>query len=94
MAGVGAYRLFAAATRGVLRIPISMEKGADCLERAVNAVENQNAVSEQVVELKVLLMSTREDILKIGNDRELIGRELRLMARKIEGFTCYGHDES
>jgi len=47
------------------------------VERAVQAVETQNAVSDQVMELKLLIMTTREDILKIGNDRELIGRELR-----------------
>jgi hypothetical protein len=93
MAGIGAYRLFAAATRGVLRVPSSLEKGAECLERVVRAVESQNAVSDQVVELKGLLMTTREEILKMGNERELIGRELRLMARKIEGFSCYAQDE-
>jgi hypothetical protein len=93
MAGIGAYRLFAAATRGVLRVPTSLEQGAECLERVVRAVESQNAVAGQVAELKGLLMTTREDILKIGHDRELIGRELRLMSRKIEGFSCYSQDE-
>lgn len=93
MAGIGAYRLFAAATRGVLRVPTSLEKGAECLERVVRAVESQNAVTDQVVELKGLLMTTREEILKMGNERELIGRELRLMSRKIEGFSCYAQDE-
>jgi hypothetical protein len=93
MAGVGAYRLFAAATRGVLRVPTSLEKGAESLERVVMAVESQNAVSEQVMELKTLLMATREEIMKMGSEREQIGRELRLMARKIEGFSCYAGDE-
>ncbi|HMD85144.1 MAG TPA: hypothetical protein VKO18_10645 [Terriglobia bacterium] len=93
MAGIGAYRLFSAATRGVLRVPTSLEKGADCLERVVRAVETQNAVTDQVVELKGLLMTTREEILKMGNERELIGRELRLMSRKIEGFSCYAQEE-
>lgn len=94
MAGIGAYRLFSAATRGVLRIPSSLEKGAESLERVVMAVETQNAVAEQVMELKTLLMTTREDILKIGSEREQISRELRLMSRKIEGFSCYAGDES
>ena len=93
MAGVGAYRLFSAATREVMRIPASLERGADSLERAALAVETHNAVSDQVVELKTLLMTTREDILRIGAEREQIGRELRLMSRKIEGFTCYAADE-
>lgn len=93
MAGVGAYRLFSAATRGVMRVPVSMEKGAECLERVVRAVETHNAISSQVAELKALLMTTREDIAKIGSEREQIGRELRLMSRKIEGFTCYGQEE-
>jgi hypothetical protein len=93
MAGVGAYRLFSAATRGVLRVPISMEKGAECLERVVRAVETQNAVSDQVMEMKGLLMTTREEIHRMGNEREQIGRELRLMSRKIEGFSCYAQDE-
>ena len=94
MAGVGAYRLFSAATRGVLRVPISLEKGVECMERAVHAVETQNAVSDQVTELKGLLMTTREEIIKMGNERELVGRELRLMSRKIEGFSCYAQDEA
>ena len=93
MAGVGAFRLFSAATHGVLRVPTSLEKGAELMERVVEAVETQNEVSDRVVELKALLMTTREDILKIGNERELIGRELRLMSRRIETFSCYGQDE-
>jgi hypothetical protein len=93
MAGVGAFRLFSAATRGVLRVPASLEKGAECLDRVVLAVETQNAVSDQVMELKGLLMTTREEIMKMGNEREQIGRELRLMSRKIEGFSCYAQDE-
>jgi len=93
MAGVGAYRLFAAATRGVMRVPASLDKGAESLERMVQAVETQNAVSDQVMELKGLLMATREEILKMGNEREQIGRELRLMSRKIEAFSCYVQEE-
>jgi hypothetical protein len=93
MTGVGAYRLFSAATRGVMRVPISMEKGAESLERMVQAIETQNAVTDQVMELKALLMTTREEILKIGSEREQIGRELRLMSRKIEGFSCYAQEE-
>jgi hypothetical protein len=94
MAGVGAYRLFSAATRGVLRVPTCLEKSAESLERMARAVETQNAVSDQVMELKGLLMATREEILKIGGEREQIGRELRLMSRKIETFSCYAMDES
>lgn len=93
MAGVGAYRMFSAATRGVLRVPASLEKGADSLERVVQAVETQNMVSEQVMELKGLLMATREEILKMGTEREQIGRELRLMSRKIETFSCVMQDD-
>jgi len=93
MAGVGAFRLFSAATRGVLRVPASLERGADSLERVVQAVEAQNAVSDQVTELKGLLMATREEIVKMCGDREQIGRELRLMSRKIEGFTCYAEED-
>jgi hypothetical protein len=93
MAGIGAYRLFSAATRGVMRVPTSMEKTAECLARVAEAVETQNLVSDQVMELKGLLMATREEIIKIGNDRELVGRELRLMSRKIEAFSCFATDD-
>jgi hypothetical protein len=92
MAGIGAYRLFAAATRGVLRVPNSLEKGADSLERVVQAVETQNAVTDQVMELKGLLMATREEIMKMMNEREQIGRELRLMSRKIDAVSCFAQD--
>jgi hypothetical protein len=93
MAGIGAYRMFSAATRGVMRVPSTLEKGAESLERVVMAVETQNAVVEQVMELKTLLMSTREEILKFGSEREQIGRELRLMSRKIEAFSGYAGGE-
>jgi hypothetical protein len=93
MAGVGAYRLFSAAARGAMRIPACLEKSVEYLERVAVAEESQNAVSDQVMELKGLLMTTREDILKIGAEREQIGRELRLMSRKIEGIGCYAQEE-
>ena len=93
MAGVGAFRLFSTATRGVLRVPASLEKGAESLERAVQAVETQNMVSDQVMELKGLLMATREEIQRIAAEREHVGRELRLMSRKLEAFTCYVQDD-
>jgi phage shock protein A len=57
------------------------------------AVETQNMVSDQIRELKALLMTTREEILKIGAEREQIGRELRLMSRKIECFSDYAPEE-
>jgi hypothetical protein len=44
------------------------------------------------MELKGLLMTTREEIMKMGNEREQIGRELRLMSRKIETFACFAQD--
>ena len=59
----------------------------------VQAVETQNAVTDQVIELKGLLMATREEIQKIANEREQIGRELRLMSRKIEHVSSYGEEE-
>jgi hypothetical protein len=93
MAGVGAYRLFASAARGVLRVPTSLEKCAESLERVAQGVETQNLVSDQVMELKGLLMATREEILKIGSEREQIGRELRLMSRKIETFSYCPTDD-
>jgi len=93
MAGVGAYRLFAAATRGVMRVPVSLESAAESLARVVRAIETQNVVSNQLTELKGLLLTSREDILRIGAEREQIGRELRLMSRKIEGITCYAQEE-
>jgi hypothetical protein len=93
MAGVGAYRLLATATGGVRRVPESLQRGADSLERVARAVETQNMVCDQIRELKALLMTTREEILKMGAEREQIGRELRLMTRKIEHFSCDAQDE-
>jgi len=93
MAGAGAYRLFSIASRGIMRIPASLERGADALERSVKAMELQNAVSAQVVELKGLMTATRDDIQKVMLERQEIGRELRIMSRKIEGFCCYAQDQ-
>ncbi len=93
MAGVGAYRLFSGATRELLRIPGSLEKSAESLERVAGAIETQNLVSDQVMELKGLMMATREEVAKIAAEREQIGRELRLMSRKIEHIACCEQDE-
>ena len=93
MAGVGAFRLLSAFPRGLMRIPASLEKGAELLERAVAAVETQNALTEQVLELKALVMSAREDIQRMSSEREHVGRELRLMSRKIDGISCYAQVE-
>jgi hypothetical protein len=93
MAGVGAYRLFSGAARHVAQIPVSLERGADALERSAQASEMHNAVGAMVVELKAMLTATREDIQKITVERQEIGRELRIMSRKIEGFCCHAEDE-
>ena len=93
MAGIGALKLFSAATRGLLRVPISLEKGTDLLERAVHAVETQNGLTEQVLEVKAMVTATREEIQKMSGEREQFGRELRLISRKIEGFNCYAMEE-
>jgi hypothetical protein len=88
MAGVGAFRLFSSATRHVMRVPETLEKGTEFLERAVHAVETQNALTDQVLELKALVMSAREEIQRVVTEREHIGRELRLMSRKIDAINC------
>jgi len=93
MAGVGAFKLFSAATRHVMKVPATLDKSAESLERMAQAIESQNAVSDQVMELKGLLMTTREEIQRIGSEREQIGRELRLMSRKIDAFSCYAPDD-
>jgi len=93
VAGLGAYRFFAGASRGIMKIPACLERGADALERSVRAAEAQNAMSGMVVDLKGMLAATREDIQKIMIERQEIGRELRIMSRKIEGFDCYAQDQ-
>ncbi len=93
VAGLGAYRFFMGASRGFLKIPTSLERGADALERSVKAAEMHNSVASTVQELKGLLGATREDIHKIMAERQEIGRELRIMSRKIEGFSCYAQDQ-
>jgi hypothetical protein len=93
VAGLGAYRFFAGASRGVMRIPVSLERGAVALERSVKAAEMNNAVATMVLELKGLIGATRDDIQKIMLERQEIGRELRIMSRKIEGFTCHAQEE-
>ena len=93
MAGLGAYRFFAGAAQGFMKIPASLERGADALERSVKAAENHHAVEAKVVELKGLLTATREDIQKVMQERQEIGRELRIMSRKLEESNCYAQDE-
>lgn len=93
MAGVGAYRLFSGASRELAQIPGSLQSGAASLERVAEAVETQNLVSDQVMELKGLMMATREEVAKIAAEREQIGRELRLMSRKIDHAVSYAEEE-
>ncbi len=92
MAGVGAYRLFSGASRELIRIPGSLEKSAESLERVAGAIETQNMVSDQVMELKGLMLAMREEVAKIAAEREQIGRELRLMSRKIEHVLSYAQE--
>src|SRR5262249_19638072 len=73
MAGVGAFRLCSSASRHVMRVPESLEKGTDYLARAVRAVEAQNALTGQVQELKALVMAAREEIHTVTREREHIG---------------------
>jgi hypothetical protein len=93
MAGLGAYRFFAGASHGIMRIPLSLERGADAMERSVKAAEMNNSVHATILELKGLLTATREDLHKIILERQEIGRELRIMSRKIGGFSSYGEDQ-
>jgi hypothetical protein len=93
MAGIGAYRFFSRASNGVLTIPSSLQRGAEALERSVKVAETHNALSTTVTELKGMLTATREDIQKVMLERQEIGRELRIMSRKIEGFSCYAEDQ-
>ena len=94
MAGIGAFRFFSRASNGVLNIPHTLERGADALERSVKAAETHNAINAVVLELKGMLSATRDDIQKVMLERQEIGRELRIMSRKIEAFNCYAQDEA
>jgi exonuclease VII small subunit len=93
MAGIGAFRFFSRASRGILTIPASLERGAEALERSVKAAELHNALSSTVMELKGMLSATREDIQKVILERQEIGRELRIISRKVEAFSCYAQDQ-
>jgi hypothetical protein len=90
MAGIGAYKFFSAGAHQIRRIPASLERGAEAMERGVKAIENQSAILTQVLELKDLTIKMLGQIAEVRNEREEIGRELRIMSRRIE--STYGDE--
>lgn len=94
MAGVGVFRLFNAGAEQIKRIPSSLERQAEAAERTALAIEDQSVVLSQVLELKGLLMTTNAEIKTIRGEREEIGRELRIMRRRIEGINYPAYEQN
>lgn len=88
-AGLGAYRLFLRASRSVLVIPSHLERCASALERSVLAMEEHNSLGNMVLEIRKLLVATRDDINRDTAEHENFRRELRILSRRMEGERIY-----
>ena len=84
MAGIGVYRLCSSAARRFGEVPQALTIGAAELGRMRVAVERDQSMAHRVVEQGGILKVIQEDIAKIRSEREEIGRELRLMSRRLE----------
>lgn len=84
MTGVAASRLLNAWARTPGRIAGSLERGAEELGKLRTALESNNAVQAMVASQGETLKAVLEKVVLIGEQREEIGRELRIMSRKIE----------
>ena len=93
MSGIGIYRFFSSGARQITRIPHSLERSAEANERMVRAVEAQSSILTQVLEVKDLQLKMLTEIQQVREERQEIGRELRIMSRKIEGFACHASEE-
>jgi hypothetical protein len=88
MAGIGAYRFFMSGAHKIAQIPVTLDRGAQELEKLRIAVENDTTLNNLVVEQGGILKDIRESIELIKQERQEISRELRIMARRVEGV-CY-----
>jgi uncharacterized NAD-dependent epimerase/dehydratase family protein len=93
MTGIGAYRFFASGAKKIAQIPMALTSGAEELSKLRVAVENDNSMKALVIEQGAVLKDIREDIGKMMGERQEIGRELRIISRKVEGLSIYGQDQ-
>ena len=84
MAGIGAFRMFNAFGRKASQMPEAIIKGVEELGKLRMAVENDQSMRTLVVEQGELLKEIREDVHSMKEERDLVGRELRIISRKIE----------
>ena len=88
-AGVGAYRFFIRAMRNLVSLPGQMERCACALEHSIGVMEKNNATGTTVVELRNLVVATRDDLNRAKSEQEHVRREIRILARRIEGYSLY-----
>jgi len=89
-AGMSAGRLFMRAARSVLVLPGQMERCAVALEQCVSAMEAQNALDKSVVELRELLVATRDELNRDKADHDHVRREIRILTRRMAGEHIHG----
>jgi hypothetical protein len=88
-AGLGAFRFFMRATLNMLALPGQMERCAVALEHSVVAMQEHNSISNLVVELRNRIVETRDEINRDRSEHDHFRREIRILARRMEGAKVY-----
>jgi hypothetical protein len=88
-AGLGAYRFFIRAMRNLVSLPGQMERCACALEHSIGVMEKHNAMGTMMGELTNLVVATRDDLNRAKSEQEHFRREIRILARRIEGYSIY-----
>jgi hypothetical protein len=87
--GIGAYRFFIRAMRNLVSLPDQMERCACALEDSIGIMEKHNTLGTMVGELTNLVVATRDDLNRAKSEQEHFRREIRILARRIEGYSIY-----
>jgi hypothetical protein len=84
LAGIGILRLCNSGATYIGRIPVALTTGAEELAKLRLAVERDQSMVNLVTQQAGVLQCMREDQAKTLGEIELLHREMRIFARKVE----------
>ena len=93
MAGVGVYRMMTSISQRFVKLPDVLDAGVEALRRTAMAIESQSTLAGQVAVMAERLEKVHHNLLEMRDEREMWGRELRIMARRFEGLSLTASDQ-
>jgi hypothetical protein len=88
-AGLGACGFFMKAAHSVRMLPGQIERCACAMEHSVVAMEKHNSLGTLVLELRNLVVATRDDLNRERAEHDMFRREIRILSRRMEGQQLY-----